>query len=76
MLEFIDAARTVTRRQLKHQVETQIQDFEKKLRVEVQNIQVKEYQTYKRERARGARKKPKEDPWDWFEAEPAERTEA
>ena len=35
MLEFIDAARTVTRRQLKHKVETIIQDFEKKLRVEV-----------------------------------------
>jgi len=36
--DYIDAAKTVARRQQEYLVETQIQDFQKKLHVEVKNI--------------------------------------
>ena len=62
MYDFINAAAEKSASQ--NELSARIQDFNRKLQIEVQNIQVREMQEKKRLEQKG--NKEKTDEWDWW----------
>lgn len=63
MYEFIETA--VEKSANQNELSARIQDFNRKLQIEVQNIQVREYQAEKK-RVEQKGNKEKTDEWDWW----------
>lgn len=63
MFDFIEAA--VEKSASQNELSARIQDFKRKLQIEVQNLQVREMQAEKK-RAAAKGNKEKTDEWDWW----------